>query len=65
MHSRIGVTLLLITGNLIFLQAQNVAELDRRNGFKSIKLGSPIDSIKGAVLKKEFLEKEEFSARLY
>ena len=65
MHPRIGVTLLLITGNLILLHAQNVAELDRRNGFKSIKLGSPIDSIKGAVLKKEFLEKEEFSARLY
>ena len=65
MHPRIGVTLLLITGNLILLHAQNVAEMDRRNGFNSIKLGSPIDSVKGAVLKKEFLEKEEFLARLY
>src|SRR5258706_367511 len=65
MRIRIVVTLLFITGNLILLHAQNVAELDRRNGFKSIKLGSSIDSVKGAVLKKAFLEKEEFLARLY
>ena len=65
MRFRIVFTLLLITGNLMLLRAQNVAELDRRNGFKTIKLGSPIDSVKGAVLKKAFLEKEEFLARLY
>jgi hypothetical protein len=65
MHLRIGLTLLLLTSNLILLPAQNVAELDRRNGFKSIKLGSSIDSVKGAFLKKAFLEKEEFPARLY
>lgn len=29
-------------------------ELDRRNGFKDIKLASPIDSIKGATFKKDF-----------
>jgi hypothetical protein len=28
-------------------------ELDRRNGFKTIKMASPIDSIKGAVFKKD------------
>ena len=65
MHFRIGFTLLLIAGNLIFIHAQDVAELTRRNGFKTIKLGNPIDSVKGAVLKKEFLEREEFLARLY
>lgn len=65
MHFRIAFTLLLITGNLMLLRGQNVGELDRRNGFKTIKLGSPIDSVKGAVLKKAFLEKEEFLARLY
>jgi hypothetical protein len=64
MHLRIGFTLLL-TGNLILLHAQNVGELNRRNGFKTIKLGSPIDSVKGAVFKKEFLEKGEFPVRLY
>jgi hypothetical protein len=65
MYRRICFTLLLITGNLILLHAQNGAELSKRNGFKTIKLGSLIDSVKGAVLKKEFLEKEEFPARLY
>lgn len=29
-------------------------ELDRRNGFKDIKLASPIDSVKGATFKKDF-----------
>ena len=65
MRFRIAFTLIVITGNLMPLRAQNVAELDRRNGFKTIKLGSPIDSVKGAVLKKAFMEKEEFLARLY
>jgi len=32
-------------------------ELDKRNGFKDIKLATPIDSIKGAKLKKELKEK--------
>ena len=65
MHFRIAFILFLITSNLMLLRAQNVDELNRRNGFKTIKLGSPIDSVKGAVLKKAFLEKEEFLARLY
>ncbi len=31
-------------------------ELDRRNGFKDIKLASPIDSVKGAKFKKDIKE---------
>lgn len=45
--------------------AQKIAELERRNGFKDLKLGMPIDSVKGLKLKKEFKEKEEFDAKLY
>lgn len=50
---------------VVFGQAQDADELNRRNGFKSIKLASSIDSVKGATLKKEFLEKGEFEAKLY
>lgn len=45
---------------------QDIAELERRNGFKDLKLGVPIDSIKGEKkMKKEFLERNEFIAKLY
>lgn len=44
---------------------QNLTELERRNGFKDIKLGSPIDSVQGFKLKKEFKERDEFPAKLY
>lgn len=44
---------------------QDLAELERRNGFKDIKLGAPIDSIIGAKLEKEFKEKDEFPAKLF
>ena len=44
---------------------QNLAELDRRNGFKDLKLGSHIDSVKGSTFKKEFKEKNEFPAKIY
>jgi hypothetical protein len=40
-------------------------ELDRRNGFKDLKLGTPIDSIRGAEFKKDVKEKNEFPAKLY
>lgn len=46
-------------------KAQDAFELNRRNGFKDIKLGSSIDSVKGATFKKEFKEKDEFEAKLY
>ena len=45
--------------------AQDRAELDRRAGFKDIKLGFHVDSIKGAVFKKDIKEKNEFTARLF
>jgi hypothetical protein len=45
--------------------SQDIGELDRRNGFKEIKLGTHIDSIKGAELKKEILERKEFPASIY
>jgi len=45
--------------------AQDVAELQRRNGFKDLKLGISIDSIKGAEFKKDVKEKNEFPAKLY
>jgi hypothetical protein len=44
---------------------QKIAELDRRNGFKELKLGMVIDSVVGFKLKKEFKEKEEFDAKLF
>lgn len=45
--------------------SQEETELDRKNGFKDLKLGMSIDSVKGYKLKKEFKEKEEFPAKLY
>ncbi len=58
-------TLLVLLLISISAQAQDLAELDRRNGFKSIKLGQPIDSIKGASFKKDIKEKNEFPVKLY
>ena len=45
--------------------SQNIDELEKRNGFKDIKLGMIVDSLKGIKLKKEFKERDEFPARLY
>lgn len=39
-------------------------ELDRRNGFKDIKMASPIDSVKGAIFKKDF-KHNGHDAKLY
>lgn len=47
------------------ITAQDLAELDRRKGFKDLKLGSHIDSVKGASFKKDVKEKNEFPAKLY
>jgi hypothetical protein len=47
------------------VSGQSLAELERRNGFKDIKLGTPVDSVKGTVLEKEFKERNEFPASLY
>lgn len=45
--------------------AQSLEELNRRKGFKDIKLGSRIDSLKGAEFDKDGLEKNEFPVKLY
>lgn len=45
--------------------SQNLSELEKRNGFKDIKLGMAIDSVKGYKLKKEFKEKNEYPAKLF
>jgi hypothetical protein len=42
-----------------------MTELERRNGFKDIKLGMPVDSVKGVKFKKDFKERDEFDAKLY
>ncbi len=65
MNLRICFALLLVSANFSILPAQDIAELSRRNGFKDIKLASPIDSVKGAILRKEFMEQDEFPARLF
>jgi hypothetical protein len=58
----ISVLLVIITSTL---SAQNVSELDRRNGYKSIKLGTAIDSVKEAVFKKDIIELKTYPAKLY
>lgn len=44
---------------------QDLAELDRRKGFKDIKLGTRVDSLNGATFKKDTKEKNEFPVKLY
>jgi len=58
------ISFLLITINTC-LWAQNTTELDRRNGFKNIRLGNPIDSVKEAVFKKDMIELNMFPAKTY
>ena len=45
--------------------SQDLAELIRRNGFKDIKLGSPVDSVQGAIFEKDITELKEFEAKQY
>lgn len=46
--------------------AQNdLTELDKRNGFKNIKMGMNIDSVDGAKFKKDIKEKGHYPAKLY
>jgi hypothetical protein len=59
------LALLIILLTCATVHAQKINELEKRNGFKDLKLGMPVDSVKGLKLKKEFKEKEEFDAKLY
>ena len=63
MKLRLLTVLLIVSASIS--QAQDLAELSRRNGFKDIRLGMPIDSIKGAEFKKDMKEKNEFPVKLY
>lgn len=56
------LVLLLIAGSGY---TQDISELERRNGFKNLKLGMVIDSVKGAEFRKDIKEKNEFPAKLY
>lgn len=58
------ITILLFS-MAINLLAQDATELERRNGFKEIKLGSSIDSVKAAIFKKDIIERKEFEAKVY
>jgi hypothetical protein len=50
---------------LLAQEIDTAGELDRRNGFKDLKLNIPIDSVKGAEFKKDVKEKNEYPAKLY
>lgn len=57
---------LFLAGFITFIasSAQQHPELDRRNGFKDIKMASPIDSVKGATFRKDF-KHNNLPAKLY
>jgi hypothetical protein len=58
--------LLIVIARTFAVSGQDIAELERRNGFKDLKLGIPLDSVKGEVkLKKELKEQGEFPSKLY
>jgi len=58
--------LFIIISTTLRVNGQDIAELERRNGFKDLKLGMSIDSVRGEKkLKKEFKEQGEFPAKLY
>lgn len=50
---------------IVFVFGQDVTELEKRNGFKDIKLGMIADSVKGVKFKKDFKEDDQYDARLY
>lgn len=58
----VSILVVLITTTL---SGQNVSELDRRNGFKDIKLGNSIDSVKNAEFKKDIVELKKYPAKIY
>lgn len=60
-----SITFLFFILSSYLLAAQDIAELERRNGFKDLKLGIHIDSVKGRVFKKDFKERNDFDAKLY
>jgi len=59
----LGILLGLTATSMLY--SQDLKELNRRRGFKDIKLGSVVDSVKGIVFRKDIIEKKEFPAKLY
>jgi hypothetical protein len=57
--------LLLLSWPVIVQAQDQLTELDKRNGFKDIKMGMPVDSVPGIKLKKAFTEKGNYPAALY
>ncbi len=55
----------LILISVITNAQSDLTELDKRNGFKDIKMGMHIDSITGAKFKKDIKEKGHYPAKLY
>lgn len=60
-----GVLTLLMCFLCAWSFSQDLAELEKRHGFKNIKLEAPVDTITGYKFKKDIKEKEEFDAKLY
>lgn len=59
-------TIILSAILLVFQQSYaQGTELDKRNGFKDIKLGTVVDSVKGVKFKKDFQEKNGAPAKLF
>lgn len=63
--NKLFTTSLLIIAIVQSSMGQGLPELEKRNGFKDIKLGGHVDSVKGAVPGKEFIERKEFPAMTY
>jgi hypothetical protein len=57
--------LVLFSISFFSVKCQDLTELVRRNGFKDIKLGSPVDSVKGATFTKDIIELKEFEAKQF
>lgn len=57
--------LFLFLAPLFGFTQDDLTELDKRNGFKNIKMGMHIDSVAGAKFKKDFKEKGHYPAKLY
>jgi hypothetical protein len=47
------------------LSQPDTLEIDRRYGFKDIRLEMPVDSVPGLKFRKDILEKDQFQAKLY
>lgn len=60
-----ALLLFALTAITVQLKAQTISELEKRNGFKDIKLVMHIDSLKGAKYKKDVKVNDEFAAKLY